>query len=68
VLFLQQDIAERAVVNTIPSGSGPNGISFSPLAPAPASSTRLELTMPDEMDDMDGMDGMDGMDTSSMEP
>ena len=39
------DLRERKVVARIPVGEAPNGISFSPLAPAkpPAATVRLEL-------------------------
>jgi Uncharacterized conserved protein len=51
------DIPAKKVVKTIPSGDGPNGITFSPLAPAPASSKQIELPMPQHDDaDMPGMD------------
>ena len=50
------DIAARKVVKTISSGAGPNGISFSPLAPAPASSTQVQLPMPEHQEtDKPGM-------------
>lgn len=37
------DIAARKVVTTVPTAEAPNGISFSPLAPAPAPSTTIEI-------------------------
>jgi YVTN family beta-propeller protein len=48
------DIDAKKVIATIPSGAGPNGISFSMRAPAPASAATMELMMP-------AMEGMPGM-------
>ena len=51
------DIAAQKVVATIPSGAGPNGISFSPLAPAAASATEIQLPIEHmEIEDMSDMD------------
>lgn len=47
------DIEAQKVVATIPSGAGPNGISFSPIAPATADSPEMEIAMPDRMDRME---------------
>ena len=33
----------RKVIATIPTGAGPNGISFAPLAPSPAPAVAIEL-------------------------
>jgi len=40
------DIAARKVVARTPTGAAPNGISFLPLAPAPAASRQIELKLP----------------------
>ncbi len=40
------DIAARKVVARTPTGAAPNGISFLPLAPAPAVSPQIELKLP----------------------
>ena len=50
------DIAARQVVDTVPSGDGPNGISFSPMSPAAASATEITIRMPAHEDD--GMPSM----------
>jgi YVTN family beta-propeller protein len=46
------DIANQQVIATIPSGAGPNGISFSALPPAPAPELEIGLELA-AMDDMD---------------
>ncbi len=40
------DIAARKIVARTPTGAAPNGISFLPLAPAPALSGQIELKLP----------------------
>ena len=40
------NLAEQKVVATIPVDAGPNGISFAPLAPAPAPASQINLPMP----------------------
>ena len=45
------DLLEAKVVATIATGAGPNGISFSALAPAPAPAPELKLTLPEHSDD-----------------
>ncbi len=47
------DIEARKVVSTIVSGAGPNGISYSPMAPATAPSPKIELVLSESMDGMD---------------
>lgn len=50
------DLAQQKVIATIPSGSGPNGISFSPLAAVSAPANEILLPVPDSaMEDMPGM-------------
>ena len=45
------DITARKVIATVPSGEGPNGISFSPMSPAPASATEIAIAMPEHEDE-----------------
>ncbi|MEW5990395.1 MAG: hypothetical protein AB1736_03495 [Chloroflexota bacterium] len=51
------DIAARKVIKTVPSGGGPNGISFSPMPPAAACAAEIAIQMPahedGEMTEMD---------------
>jgi hypothetical protein len=50
------DIEKQAVIATIPSGSAPNGISFSTLPAVPAPSSRIQLEIPElRQMDMPGM-------------
>jgi YVTN family beta-propeller protein len=52
------DIEQKAVIATIPSGTTPNGISFSalPAIPIPAPSSEVQLEIPEsDMMDMLGM-------------
>ena len=51
------DIAARKVVRTVPSGKGPNGISFSPMPPAAARAAEIAIPMPAHEDgELSGMD------------
>ncbi|MCC6176214.1 MAG: YncE family protein, partial [Chloroflexi bacterium] len=50
------DLPEARIVARIPTGAGPNGISFSPVAPAAAPAPEIKLTLPDH-----GNDTMPGM-------
>jgi hypothetical protein len=51
------DIAARKVVRTVPSGKGPNEISFPPMPPAVASAAEIAIPMPAHEDgEMSGMD------------
>jgi YVTN family beta-propeller protein len=50
------DLPEARIVARIPTGAGPNGSSFSPLAPAAASAPEIKLTLPEH-----GNDTMPGM-------
>ena len=47
------DVTERRVVATVRTGATPNGVSFSPLAAAPAPAAEIRLALPghDERDD-----------------
>lgn len=45
------DIAARKVVATVPSGAGPNGISFSSTRPATASAAEIALPVPEHEDE-----------------
>lgn len=45
------DIAARRVVATVPTGSGPNGISFPPSAPAAPAAPEIAMAVPDHEDD-----------------
>ncbi|GAB4430261.1 MAG: YncE family protein [Chloroflexi bacterium OHK40] len=44
------DLAERRVVATLPMGAAPNGVSFTPNAPASAGTTEIALLVPSQTD------------------
>ena len=50
------DLAERTVVTTVPTGSSPNGVSFSTLAPA-AAAPEIALPVPDHGGEAAGTEG-----------
>lgn len=50
------DIAAQSVVATVPSGDGPNGISFSPLAPTLRGEVALQVP---HMEDAPANEGME---------
>jgi YVTN family beta-propeller protein len=47
------DLVDREVVATLPMGAAPNGVSFSPLAPAPASESQITIVLPAHAEDDD---------------
>jgi isoleucyl-tRNA synthetase len=44
--YVGLDIITRKVIATVPTGAGPNGVSFSPLVPAVAPSPTIPISMP----------------------
>jgi YVTN family beta-propeller protein len=53
------DLANRQVAATVPTGASPNGVSFSPRAPAPAAEPEIALALPihEEMGEAGEMEG-----------
>lgn len=50
------DLASREVTARIPSDAAPNGISWSPLPPVPASVSEINLSVPEHDEDMPAME------------
>jgi YVTN family beta-propeller protein len=44
------DLVERRVVATLPMGAAPNGVSFTPSAPGPASAAEIAIVLPGQTD------------------